>query len=433
MLYENISSPISCQIEISNSCDNRCIYCYNSWQIENDNKSSLMSKETSDIVFSEIIKNKIFFVTFTGGEPLFNKSVLFDGIEKLIKKDIICNLNSNLNLLTLEDAKYLKKIGLKSILTSISSYKPEKHNSITKNINAFEKLMNGIENAKSAGLEITCNMVVNSQNIDDVIKTGQKMKELGISSFFVTPAQPPLNVEKYKSLLLTKNDILTIFEKIYFLKNESLRTGALSCYPLCLYLDSVKYDFLTERRCCAGITDCTIGVAGDIRPCSQNDEIYGYIQNGLKKAWNNMISYRMENQIPEECMTCDFFNICGGGCRVNAKYHFGSSKAKDPWMNVNDIGNIKLPQKKEIEIKKDIKYVFSEKYKHRNEKSGVFYSSVYNKTQPIFLTYDTFDLIKHFENKSFSFDEIKIFTKMSEKKCLLLFILLFNDKIITIE
>ena len=88
--------------------------------------------------------------------------------------------------------------------------------------------MNGIENAKSAGLKITCNMVVNSQNIDDIIKTGQKMKELGISSFFVTPAQPPLNVEKYKSLLLTKNDILTIFEKIFlilFFKSELLKPG----------------------------------------------------------------------------------------------------------------------------------------------------------------------------------------------------------------
>lgn len=105
MLYNTLSAPITAQVELTTGCDNDCLYCYNHWRHDKEVPGANMHRDLLDIVLQELLDNNVFQVTFTGGEVLLRKKELFYGLEKLIQGGISCAVNSNLTLLTLEDAK----------------------------------------------------------------------------------------------------------------------------------------------------------------------------------------------------------------------------------------------------------------------------------------------------------------------------------------
>ncbi len=430
MLYEKLSAPISCQIEITSECDNNCIYCYNYWRHEDNKTMVFMTKEIIEKIVSEIIKQKVYYVTFTGGEPLLNKDILFYGLKHLTQNNIPCFLNSNLNLLTIEDANKLYDIGLRNILTSISSSDEEQHNQISQR-KSFKKMVKGIKIAQNAGIMVSCNMVVTEINKNDVFKTGLFLKENGVNSFNATKTSAPLNSIGFEKYMLSNEANLKVLEDLYRLKQEhSMNVGVLNCYPLCSYLDAERYSFVTERKCNAGTTGLTIGADGYVRPCSQNDEIYGNITEGLYKCWSNMKNYRRTTQLPPECIDCDYFINCNGGCRVDAKYKHGKINAPDPFMDTNNISKIKLPTPLLPQVNKMHQYSFLPIIQARTEKVGVLLSTSKNKTKPVLITHDTYELIIKFENKTFNYNDIKNYTELEDDDCELLFGVLMRDKII---
>jgi len=116
-----ILKPIFAQLEITEGCTHKCIHCYNYYS---KNRSNNFLKEK---VIDSIIKNELFYITMTGGEPLMAKNILFSSIEKLKKANTDVSLNSNLYLLKKEDAKILKDLKLNYVLSSILSSKEEKN------------------------------------------------------------------------------------------------------------------------------------------------------------------------------------------------------------------------------------------------------------------------------------------------------------------
>ena len=84
IFYLKLKSPIEVQIELTSRCNQKCIFCYNVWKEESSSKSikNRLSKEEHFSVIDKIIKNKIFSVIFSGGEPL-----LVPYLEELIRRN----------------------------------------------------------------------------------------------------------------------------------------------------------------------------------------------------------------------------------------------------------------------------------------------------------------------------------------------------------
>ena len=102
---------------MTEACNVKCRHCSNPWRDEQAGKFNLDNKKI-DFLIEEFVKNKVFHVILSGGEPLAKFNELCYALEKLVKNNISTSLNSNLMLATPEKMKKLKEIGLDHVLTS---------------------------------------------------------------------------------------------------------------------------------------------------------------------------------------------------------------------------------------------------------------------------------------------------------------------------
>ena len=134
------SAPTTINLEMTEACNVKCRHCYNPWREEHAGKFNL-DKNKIDYLIEEFVKNKVFHVILSGGEPLSKFKDLCYALEKLVKNNITTSLNSNLMLATPEKMKILKDLGLDHVLTSWFSYFPTETDYITTYKGSFKKIV----------------------------------------------------------------------------------------------------------------------------------------------------------------------------------------------------------------------------------------------------------------------------------------------------
>ncbi len=348
--YRTLKAPISVQVELTEACDNRCIYCYNFYRDQPGTKS--FSPPSIRSVVSKLGEAEVFRVTFTGGEPMLELDTLLAGIDECEEQNIRPSLNSNLTVGTEGQYQNLKKYGLRTVLTSLSSHKPNVHDQLAGRKDAFRDAISGIKKASLAGLRLTVNMVVCDVNISDVYETGLFCyEELGVENFAATRVGPSrYNIEWFNQHSLSQDEIKIMFDQLNQLRREGVGTDTLEPVPLCSLGNLERYSQFTSKRCAAGITTCSLGVDGQVRPCSHADVAYGNVFNtNISKIWAGMEVWRNGSLFPKRCQSCDYLVECGGGCRVVGA--FGSedkSKLDQPDLY---IGNPKLMTNSNVDTK----------------------------------------------------------------------------------
>jgi radical SAM protein with 4Fe4S-binding SPASM domain len=380
-----------------------------------------MNTPTLERIVDELVKAKIFQVTITGGEPLLNKKILFEAIKKLIENKIPCAVNSNLTLLKKEDAEMMYGFGMLGVLTSFFSFDETIHDFIAGRKGAFRDTLNGISVAIESGLKVAVSMVITKFNEKDIIKTAKFLKDYGVNQFFATKASPPVNSTNFQKHMVSNDSLIKSLDDLFFLqKEERMDVGILECYPLCAYLGG-SYEFAKKRSCSAGITTCTIGTNGDVRPCSHSDDIYGNIMaNDLTVIWKNMVNLREESVLPTECISCSYLQECSGGCRVDAKYCHGKINSLDPYARPEKTPEI-IINKTVFALPDDYNcFIFENNRIERIEDGGVLIASLRNPGEPVLITDDTYDLLLGFDGQ-FSIDmfsnESGLDKNLSEKIC----------------
>ncbi len=431
MLYELLKAPITCQIEIISGCNNKCIHCYNHWMHGDKPEVMKLTMAQAERIAQQLIENQLFQVTITGGEPFLNRPVLFKLIELLIEANISCSVNSNLISFTKADGSALYSRGIRGILTSICSSDKETHNSIVQNPNGFEKTMRGIDHALTAGLSVSASMVVTKLNAEDVLKTAKFLKEKGVSQFYATKASPPLNSTNFEQYMISDKQLIKVMDDLNFIRdNIGLEVGILECYPLCFFKSPEKYPFVSDRRCSAGITTCTIGSDGGVRPCSHHDTVYGNIfGQDFKTCWEAMTENRNGSKLPAKCLECDFLNFCSGGCRVDAKYCFGKYTDLDPYAKPDELDQIELTPTEIKLISDQVILEINPTLKIREEKIGVLCADRSNMGKPVLLTTDTYELITFYKNKIFTIEDIMKTYDLEKDLSIQLASLLLRDRV----
>ena len=153
------SAPTTINLEMTEACNVKCRHCYNPWREEHAGKFNL-DKNKIDYLIDEFVKNKIFHVILSGGEPLAKFNELCYALEKLVANNISTSLNSNLMLATPEKMKKLKDLGLDHVLTSWFSYFPTETDNITKSKGSYQKIVEGIKTTVAAGIRVSANTIV---------------------------------------------------------------------------------------------------------------------------------------------------------------------------------------------------------------------------------------------------------------------------------
>ncbi len=145
LLYRKLSAPISVQVEITERCNNSCIYCYNHWREKDKTSFTSLSVDNLSHICDQLISSNVFAVTLTGGEPLLLWRQLSAVIDRLESLNISVSINSNLTIFTQEIAQALKESGLRGILTSFLSYDKLIHDQLTNRVGSWKQAIKGIE------------------------------------------------------------------------------------------------------------------------------------------------------------------------------------------------------------------------------------------------------------------------------------------------
>ncbi len=249
-------------------------------------------------------------------------------------------------------------------------------------------------------------MVLLKQNHKDIYETAKFLKSVGVNSFSATKASPALNSRNFEDFMLSITELRESLNVLEDVKKElGMSVDVLECYPLCLLSDLNRFWNYGRRNCTAGITSCTIGSDGNIRPCSHSDMIYGNIfKENLPDIFDKMDDWREGRYIPTDCKKCAYLKGCSGGCRMEAKY-FGDICGKDPHMtNPVDVILRSDNDTKIDEISLHQKYLLKPNIRVRKEEFGAVVAAQGSETALI--NNDGFQILRKITSSSFSVEEV---------------------------
>jgi len=204
-----------------------------------------------------------------------------------------------------------------------------------------------------------------------------------------------LNYRDFSRLSITRESTKRSLEILLRLKQDfGLNVDILRCYPLCLIGDLARFDKFSKHNCAAGVTTCTIGPEGGIRPCSYSDEVYGNVlRESLSEGWQRMTKWRDGSLIPQTCKDCEYLRQCTAGCRMGAKY-YDDITSKDPLATNPE--DVIAPTREPVTIFDASEFVnkrliVNPNLRSRKEKfGGILVAEGY---APVFINNDTFKLL----------------------------------------
>lgn len=163
------------RVSVTDRCDFRCVYC----MAENMTflpKRDLLTLEELDRVCTAFVDKGVRKLRITGGEPLVRRNImqLFRGLSRHLDTGALEELTVTTNGSQLTKyAQELVDCGVRRINVSIDTLKPDKFKAITR-WGDLGKVLDGLEAAKRAGLQLKINAValkgVNDDEIDDLIR-----------------------------------------------------------------------------------------------------------------------------------------------------------------------------------------------------------------------------------------------------------------------
>ena len=148
------------RVSVTDRCDFRCVYC----MAENMSflpKVEILSLEELDRLCSAFIARGVRKLRLTGGEPLVRRGIMtvVNSLSRHLRTGDLDELTLTTNGSQLEKfAQDLRAAGIRRINVSLDTLDADKFRAITR-WGSLEKVLAGIEAARSAGLKIKINAV----------------------------------------------------------------------------------------------------------------------------------------------------------------------------------------------------------------------------------------------------------------------------------
>ena len=162
------------RVSVTDRCDFRCVYCM-AEDMTFLPKAEVLSLEELDRVCSAFVRKGVKKLRMTGGEPLVRRNImsLFRSLSRHLESGELEELTVTTNGSQLSRfADELADLGVKRINVSIDTLDEHKFAAITR-WGKFDKVMEGLQSAKRAGLAVKINAValkgVNDDEFDKMI------------------------------------------------------------------------------------------------------------------------------------------------------------------------------------------------------------------------------------------------------------------------
>ncbi len=298
---EEECTPLFSSLEITQSCNLRCVHCYNfdrAQPVPPPRDSKLTTSEIIDII-SQLKDAGCLYLTLTGGEPLIHPCIE-DIIRFARKRRLVVRLKTNGTFLTKSTVEMLSNTGVAGIDVSLYGATAPTHDAFTAIKGSFNNTIAGIDRALEEGLAVKINFSVVRGNATEVTEMLNMVRKLDVSYGF--------------NIFITKRYDGTDSSLHHALDGETLET--LYRGPLNSLLREPNFSPNRSVQCgCARVT-CGITATGEVYPCIGAPVLSGNLrQQRFSEIWNNSPQFIRIRSLNlnnfETCSSCPDRPYCG--------------------------------------------------------------------------------------------------------------------------
>ena len=310
------------RVSVTDRCDFRCTYCMS----ENMTflpKKDILSLEELETICNVFIKLGTKKIRLTGGEPLVRKGIL-NLIKNLGKK-----IGNGLDELTLTTngsqlqkyAEFLKENGVNRVNVSLDHLDPSKFREITR-WGDLDKVLAGIEKAKSVGIKVKINTVAlkdfNEKNIIEMIEWCS-LNEYDMTLIEVMP-MGDIGSENRFNQYLPLSEVKERLSKKFNLINIPKKTGGPARY---YKIEGKKIDlgFITPltHNFCESCNRVRLTCTGILYMCLGQDDNVD-LKNILRNKGSSFLEDSLFKAISKKPKGHDF-NISKSGINISSNRH----------------------------------------------------------------------------------------------------------------
>jgi len=306
-MIKNKSLLESIEIEFSGRCNLRCKHCFSSLSGKD------MSVEIIDKILIGIDDLEPVNLIISGGEPLLNSNLEYI-LRESSKRNMRIIIMSNGILVNPKICEILSEYGIAKIVVSLDFFK-DFHDFI-RGEGSFEKTVFSIKTLKKYNLPVFITAMVKDKNVCE-IEDFKKfcLEELGVLGIRFSPIMP-IGRAKENSYLVS------IEVNINSIEGDCDNNDGMKSKDISAIISTNGF------YCGAGIKECFISSIGLIYPChyfqNLNEPIGDLNKNSFKEIYelyskSDSIGVNFDWKEMKECLKCDKFYRCKGGCRARAK------------------------------------------------------------------------------------------------------------------
>lgn len=317
-------------IYLTNDCNLQCKHCW----ISSGESNASVKQINADLYKRFLDQAKglgLKSVSFSGGEPLIKKKILFMLFDYCHKLGINISLETNGTLIDKNCVKKIKQYKI-SISISLDGSTAELHEKQRGVRGCFHKALNSIKMLTEEKHPITVIMAISKDNVSDIQKMLKLLETYKMDNKITLKINPITNAgrakQNYNDKFLDCIDLLSLAKKVE--KNYSNKFKV----PILVHLEPAFHSIQFIQKCLVAGGRCffhkilSVLGNGDISFCGMGyvnkNYVFGNINDSdfdLDKIWkHNPILLKMRTEYPSQlkgvCQKCIFKSYCRGGCRA---------------------------------------------------------------------------------------------------------------------
>jgi len=342
--FESRRLPKSFVMELTNRCNNRCLYCYLSEGPQAKDYDCHRTPEMSTVEVTDTIAKlcdeaPVESLAFSGGEPLLREDlpeILSFVRDKGISPVVITNgtlLTSERVAATAPDVTYE---------ITLLSHRREVHDRLAGRRGAWDAVVEGMANVRQAKTNFVAVFVATKLNYMDVRKTAELAIALGASGLMYNRINLGAhNMRRADRLLPTPDMIRENLDTLEELSASYRLPVAVSVVIEPCIIDVRKYKQIHFGWCpLAGEGSYfTIDPLGNVRICNHSSVILGNLKQDrfTDIYYNHPYVRSFHHTWPAECESCDpeLKTMCCGGCKASAEQCYGTVARVDPFVTIS--------------------------------------------------------------------------------------------------
>lgn len=192
----------------------------------------------------------------------------------------------------------------------------------------FDELVEAVRMVQRAGIPAHIIPTVHAKNVDDLASYVQLSRDLGASlNFSLLTCEP--DDEVLGGLLPGADELRMLGRALLTLDNGK---------PLPAMDAPVGVNLTVKRNCGAGCKSLSVDTDGTIYPChmlhrpelAMGNAFAGVVLDALQTDVSRTFQ-TLDAEKFEDCGSCRYLRICGGGCRARSLFESGNLESKDSY------------------------------------------------------------------------------------------------------